>query len=86
MHAQVSLLLRKVIIVTLLINDIIFPVLQRPQFTLLPLQEEYLEPLSVTKRSKEEYYSGSSKVIQETEEGAVTVRSDRQTKLYNRFR
>ena len=37
-------------------------------------------------KTKEEYYTGSSKVIHQSEEGEITIRSDRKTKLYNKFK
>ncbi|KAL5267299.1 hypothetical protein ACHWQZ_G004368 [Mnemiopsis leidyi] len=37
-------------------------------------------------KTQEEYYTGSSKVIHQSEEGEITIRSDRKTKLYNKFK
>ena len=51
-----------------------------------PYSPRSLDLVRLTNSTKEEFYTGSSKVIHQSEEGEITIRSDRKTKLYNRFK
>ncbi|XP_063686282.1 uncharacterized protein LOC134820033 [Bolinopsis microptera] len=51
-----------------------------------PFSPRSLDSVRLKNSTKEEFYTGSSKVIHQSEEGEITIRSDRKTKLYNRFK